>query len=177
MRGNEIADSIAKSAVDLTPTTDNFRTLYTDLKPQINKLTQAKWQRHYNDNIHNKLSQIQSTLGDLRRAFRKSRREQVIISGLRMGHTKLTHFFILKQGQQTHCLICQTLCNVKQILIECRALAIIKKGSFKPNTLTNLLENVKKLALSFFRETGMYQNYDELKSLCKQMRSCLSTKY
>ena len=51
-------------------------------------------------NVHNKLFQIQPTLGEWRPAFRKSRREQVIISWLRIGHIRLTQSFILKQEPQ-----------------------------------------------------------------------------
>ena len=36
----------------------------------------------------------------------KSRREQVVISHLRIGHTRLTHAFILKQEPQPQCLTC-----------------------------------------------------------------------
>ena len=103
--------------------------------------------------IYNKHFQIQPTLGEWRPAFRKSRREQVVISRLCIGHTRLTH-----------ALTCQTTCTVKHILIECRAFAVIRKGFFKVNSLTDLFENVKiDDALSFLREAGLYEKYDELK--------------
>ena len=91
-------DSAAKSALDLTP--DKSRIPYTDLKPTINKFLHTKWQQQWSNNIHNKLFQIQPTLGEWRSASRKSRREQVVISRLRIGHTRLTHSFILKQEPQ-----------------------------------------------------------------------------
>ena len=155
VRGNERANSAAKSALDLT--LDNFRIPYTDLKPKINKLFHAKWQQRWNKNIHNKFFQIQPILGEWRRAFRKSRREQVIISRLRIGYTRLTHSFMLKQEQQPQCLICQPPCIVKHILIESRAFALIWKYFFKVNSLIDLFENVKiDYVLSFLREIGLY---------------------
>ena len=109
-------------------------------------------------NIHNKLFQIQPTLGEWRPAFRKSRREQVVISQLCMGHTKLTHSFILKHEPQPQRLTCQTTCTVEHILIECRAFAVIRKQFFKVNSLTDLFENVKiDDVLSFLQETGLYE--------------------
>ena len=150
VRGNERADSAAKSALDLTP--DKSRIPYTDLKPTINNFLHTKWQQQWSNNIHNKLFQIQPTLGVWRPASRKSRREQVVISRLRIGHTRLTHSFILKQEPQ--CLTCQTTCTVKHILIECRTFAVIRKRFFKVNNLTDLFENVKiDDILSFLRET------------------------
>ena len=59
VRGNERADSVAKSALDLTP--DKSRIQYTDLKPTINKFLRTKWQHQWSNNIHNKLFQIQPT--------------------------------------------------------------------------------------------------------------------
>ena len=154
MRENERADSAAKSALDLIP--DKSRIPYTDLKPTINKFLHTKWQQQWSNNIHNKLFQIQPTLGEWRLASRKSRREQVVISRLRIGHTRLTHSFILKQEPQPQCLTCQTTCTVKHILIECRTFAVIRKRFFKVNNLTDLFENVKiDDILSFLRETEL----------------------
>ena len=118
VRGNERADSAAKAALDLRP--DNICIPYTDLKPQINKLFFAKWQQRWNNNINNKFFQITPTLGP---AFRKSRKEQVIISRLRISHTKLTHSFVLKQEQPSQCSTCQTPYTIKDVLVECGAFA------------------------------------------------------
>ena len=78
VNGNERADLATKLALDLSP--DNISIPYTDLKPTISKFLQTKWQQQWNNNIHNKLFQIKTTLGEWRPALRKSRREQVIIS-------------------------------------------------------------------------------------------------
>ena len=131
---------------------------YTDLKPIISKFLYKKWQQRWDMKIHNKIFQILSILGEWRPAFRTSRRKQVIISWLRIGHTRLTHVFILKQEPQPQCLMCQTICTVKHILIECRAFAVIKKRFFRVTSLTELFENVKiDDVLSFLRETGLYE--------------------
>ena len=163
VRGNERADSAAKSALDLTP--DKSRISFTDLKPTINKFLHTKWQQQWSNNIHNKLFQIQPTLGEWRSPSRKSRRKQVVISRLRIGYTRLTHSFILKQEPQPQCLTCQTTCTVKHILIECRTFAVIRKRFFKVNNLTDLFENVKiDDILSFLRETELYQKIWQLKT-------------
>ena len=107
---------------------------------------------------------IRPNLGEWSPASRKSRREQVVISRLRIGHTTLTHSFILKQEPQQQCLTRQTTCTVKHILIECRTFAVIRKRFFKVNNLTDLFENVKiDVLLSFLREIELYQKYDNLK--------------
>ena len=100
-----------------------------------------------------------SSLGEWRPAFRISRREQVTISRYHIVDTRLTHYFILEQEQQTQCLKCQTPYTVKHTLVECRAFALIRKRFFKVNSLSDLLfEDVNMDdVLSFLREIGLYQ--------------------
>ena len=136
-------------------------------KPCLNKFLHTKWQQQWSNNIYNKLFQIQPTLGKGRPVSKKSRREQVVISRLRICHTRLTHSFILKQEPQPQCLTCQTTYTVKHILIECRAFAVIRKRFFKVNNLTDLFENVKiDDILSFLRERqSCTKKYDNLKQV------------
>ena len=150
------ADSAAKLALDLSPKVISIP--YTDLKSINSKFLRKQWQQQWDMNIHNKLFQIQPTFGEWRPAFRTSRREQVVISRLRIGHTRLIHAFILKQEPQPQCLTRQTTCTVKHLLIECRAFGVIRKRFFKVTSLTELFENVKiDDVLSFLRETGLYE--------------------
>ena len=116
-------------------------------------------------NVNNKLFQIQPTLGEWRPALRASRREQVVISRLRIGHTMFTHAFILKQEPQLQCLTCQTTCTVKHILIECKAFAAIRKRFFKVTSLTEMFENIKiDDILSFLREIVLYEKIWRIKT-------------
>ena len=156
VKGNDRADSAAKSALDLTP--DKYKIPYTDMKPKINRFFQIKWQQYWNYNTHNKLFLIKPTLGDWSPIARKSRKEQVIISRLRIGHTRLTHSFLLKQEQQPQCSTCQTPCTVKHFLLECRIFAPIRKRFFNANNMKDLFEKVDMdNILSFLREVGLYQ--------------------
>ena len=116
-----------KSALDLTP--DKYNIPYTDLKSKINNiLHKKKWQQHWDKNIHNKLKPI---LGEWRPAFRKLKREQVAITRLRIGHTILTHSFLLRQKQQPQYSTCQSPCSIKHILLECKAFNSTRKRYFQ----------------------------------------------
>ena len=103
VRGNERADLAAKSVLDLIP--GKSRIPYTDMKPTINEFLHTKWQQRWS----NTLFQIQLTLGEWRQALNKSRREQVLISQLRIGQTTLTHSFKPKQEPQPQSLTGQTI--------------------------------------------------------------------
>ena len=135
--------------------------LYTGLKPTNDKFLHTKWQQQGSNSIHNKLFQIQPTLGEWRP---ESRREQVVISRLRIGHTRLTHSFILKQEPQPQCSTFQTTCTVKHILIECRNFAVIRKRFFKVYNLTDTFVNIKIDDILSLRETELYQQIWKLKT-------------
>ena len=152
---NERAGSAAKSALDLG--TDNTSIPYTDLKPQINKFFVTKWQQCWNYSINNKLLQIKPILGGWRPAFRKIRMEQVIISRLRIGHTRLTRSFILKQEQPPQFLTCQTSYTIKHIQMECGVLATTREQHFKADNMRDLIKIVNMHDVqSFLREAELY---------------------
>ena len=67
----------------------------------------------------NKLLKIKPTLGEWTPAFRNSRREEVILSRLRIGHTYFSHSFILRKEDPPECIACQEAYSVKHVLIDC----------------------------------------------------------
>lgn len=155
IRGNERADLAAKSALNLKPDTINIP--YTDFKPKINQLIHAKWQRQWNNNTNNKLYQIKPILEKWRQTPPKSRKEQVVITRIHIGHTKLTHSFILKQEQQPQCPFCQKTCTIKHLFVECRALDKDRKQYLKHNSMKKLFENnCLEEILSFLRVTRIF---------------------
>ena len=152
--GNHRTDAAAKSALDLIP--DKYNIPYTDLKPKINNFLHKKWQQRWNRNTNNEIFSVKPFLGEWRPAFRKSRKEQVTITRLRIGHSRLTHFF--KQEQQLQCSTCQTPCTIKPVLLECKVFNDTRKHYFHANTMKDLFENVHMdNVVSFLKETGLYK--------------------
>ena len=92
IKGNLRTDSAAKSTLDFV----KFKILYFNLKPKINKIF-LKCQQHGNNNIHNKFSLIKPALGEWRWSFWKSRKEQVAISWLNIGYTRLIPLYSNKR--------------------------------------------------------------------------------
>ena len=155
MIGNHRADTAAKSALDLTP--DKYNIPYTNLKPKMNNFLHKKWQQHWNRNTNNKLFQVKPFLREWRLAFWKSWKEQVTITRLRIGRSRLMHSFILKQEQQPRCSTCQMPCTIKHVL-ECKAFNDTRKHYFHANIMKDLFKNVHMDdVLSFLKEIGLYQ--------------------
>ena len=93
IRGNEAADVAAKESLDFDITASQVP--YTDLKPHINSFIANKWQERWSSCPDNKLLKIKPTLGVWPSGFRNSRKEEVVISRLRIGHTYFTHSALL----------------------------------------------------------------------------------
>ena len=62
---------------------------YTDLKSHINRFIFSKWQERWSSCRDNKLIEIKPTLSEWPLGFRKSRKEEVVLSRLRIGHTHI----------------------------------------------------------------------------------------
>ena len=118
IKGNDQADSAAKTAWKM-PTDKSFKILYTDFKIEIKNFTQNKWQLRWNNTPHNKLQTIKAEIGEWKEGYRKSHREEIILSRLCIGHTDITHPYLLKQEQPPWCEGCHTSYSVKHLLIDC----------------------------------------------------------
>ena len=81
IRGNEAADMAAKESLDQDIIVSQVP--YTNLKSHINIFISRKWSSCRD----NKLLQIKPTLGEWPPGCRRSRKEEVVLSRLRIGHT------------------------------------------------------------------------------------------
>ena len=113
IKGNEKADIAAKSAL-LLPLS-NFKLPYNDFKPIINKYLFNKWQSVSDTVVDNKLHSIKPVLSEWRPAYRMDRKEEVVPTRLRIGHSYATHSYLLKGEEQPMCMHCDALFIIKHI--------------------------------------------------------------
>jgi len=119
--GNEKADCAAKSALSLPIT--NMRFSAYDLAPHVSKFCLKEWQDIWDVCQGNKLYAIYRNVGDYQYKSSLSRRDAVIINRLRIGHTRLTHSYLLSGEDQPVCSACQSPLTVKHFLINFAAIA------------------------------------------------------
>ena len=93
---NERADSAAKAALQK----DVFNCLisYTDTYQYISQYIRDMWQREWDTAVNNKLHATKPLIGEQPSAYRSVRRDEVVLSRLRLGHSYLTHSYLLKGG-------------------------------------------------------------------------------
>ena len=126
--GNENVDQKAKDSLNVHPT--NFLLPYSIFIPIINRYIVNKWRLLWNNNAGNKLFGIKPVIGQSQPVVRNVRQEEVVLAGLRIGHTRITHSYLLKREELPYCLGCDALFTVRHFLLECGDFSHIRNKYF-----------------------------------------------
>ena len=155
IRGNEAADVAAKKSLDFNIIASQVPN--TDLKPHINSFIANKWQERWSSCPDNKLFKIKPTLGVWPSSFRNSRKEEVVLSRLRIGHTYFTHSYILRQEDPPECTACQEIYSVRHVLIDCIDLGLIRLRFYTVPDMKTLFDTISvDRILSFVNEVNLF---------------------
>jgi len=86
----------------------------------VNKYIHDKWQETWNSQTQNKLYQIYPTIPCYSTLpILYQRKEQIIYNRLRIGHTRLTHSYLIEHTDPPICTNCNQLLSIKHTLTEC----------------------------------------------------------
>ena len=158
IRGNELADALAKQALS-HPITD-FKLPFTDFKVKILQYCRFKWQSIWDNEIDNKLHCIQPELGLWPHSFQKRRREEVVLARCRIGHTHLTHTYLLRKELPPVCVACFCPLTVKHILIECVDFSFIRQRFYSASSMKDLFANTHPTKIiSFLKKIGLFYRF------------------
>ena len=135
---NETADNKAKIAI--TERRVSVRSLpYSDYFPSVDKAIRCDWQDNWNNEAPtNKPRQIKDTVGKWGTSFNKNRRWEVVLSRLRLGHTRVTHGFLMENKPPAICQFCSVPLTINHILIECQQYAQQRHRWFRVNLVIAL---------------------------------------
>ena len=154
--GNEKADAAAKSALSLPVTRKKLPA--TGMYPRITKLIFDEWQEVWDCCTGNKLHAIRPTVGYYKQKTCLSRRDTVLLNRLRIGHTRLTHSFLLSGDELPECGTCQCPLTVKHILVESFDLKNIRNKHFVASSIKDLFDNIEAYKIiDFIKETRFYK--------------------
>ena len=156
--GNEEADKAAKDA--LSREVLSFKVPFTDFKPLINNFIKNVWQQSWSDpaNHNNKLFTIKPSLGEWLPGLRTNRREEIVLTRLRIGHSHITHSYLLKREEEPQCIPCNAPLTINHILVECVDLAPTRQRYFHVDSLAALFDTVKfELVFDFLKEIHLYK--------------------
>ena len=91
-----------------------------DLRPVLKQKLMDRWQISWSATDSNKLRSIKTTVSEWHTSSRSARREEVVLTRLRIGHTLFTHSFLMRGHACPVCNKCGVPVTVRHILTECR---------------------------------------------------------
>ena len=155
--GNEKADTAAKSALSLRVTP--MKIPATDLVPRVTMLISEKWQQFWNSCTGNKLQAIRPTVGGHQSKSSLSRRDEVVINRLRIGHTRCTHSYLLTGADQlsVQLVSAHSLSSTSFFIVDCFNFNDTRNKHFVAASMEELFRtaNVHNI-LDFTKETHFY---------------------
>jgi len=128
-----------------------------DLIPRVSNYCLREWQEIWSNCVNNKLFAIYQTVGSVVHNKRLSRHESVIINRLRIGHTHLTHSYLLSGDDQRACSTCGHPLTVRHILLNCVDLQDVRRRHFSVTCLRDLFETVNShIVIDFIKYIRFY---------------------
>ena len=166
--GNERADAAARDMTDQDNPIQNSPLSHRECYSIFNTAIRNAWQTKWSGQTGNKLRAIKETITPWNTSYRRNRREEVILTRLRIGHIRATHEFLLKGEEHPTCQTCNERLTVQHILITCPNYGVIRRRVFDPGgnrpatlTLKHVLGDddfmVQKL-FQFLLQTGVARN-------------------
>ena len=146
-----MVDKQAKTSLSLEPT--SFKIPFSNFKLSINKYILDQWQTSWNNSIGDKLLEIKPIIGEHRSVVRNIRKE-VVLAQLRLGHTRVTHSYLLLGGEHPQCVGSDAPFTVRHFLLE--------RGDFANNCFH--VKNMKQLfqdihigsIMTFLRQINLF---------------------
>ena len=131
-----------------------------DLGNKINNLLQEEWQREWESepNMNNKLKRVLPKLNENHTPKGMTRRDGTVWARLRIGHSYLTHCYLLKGEPQSFCVSCNEALTINHLLTNCAEFADSRRKHYSTNTLEEVLSlgNYAHV-LSFLKEINLYK--------------------
>lgn len=156
--GNECVDLAAKNSNNLIETT-----MYThlDLSQYLKKNTINRWNQFWRNTTSplNKLREIKELPIKWEISNRSIRKEEIYITRILIGHSRLTHKHLLDKTDPPICNKCNSniVLTIKHIVTECTSLHTIRNQLGIPNNMKEALtDDSTKMnqILELFKQTG-----------------------
>ena len=153
--GNERADQLAKSAATELPPRE-CALPYHDFFPAIRLAIRSVWQQHWDAVGQNKMRRITDEIAPWKYSM-MPRRWETALCRLRIGHTRITHSYLMSNNFEPFCDDCLVPLTVEHLLVECPSLGDLRDrhlGSNRGEDGNYSLANV--LGKSACRNSGIF---------------------
>ena len=161
--GNEAADRLATRSISENLTIANESLPYRDWFPVIKAKTRLSWYDDWGNIQGNKLRMILATPEKPNSHKISNKLHSIICTRLRIGHTKLTHQYLMERREQPYCEDCIVPLTVRHALTECPSFNDIRLRIY-PHILNMDPEEILKTML-----TGPPGNHQDLTYLLQYL--------
>lgn len=156
IKGNELVDAAAKAALSHEVQTNppayiSYRDLYRNTSTYCHTL----WQESWSCQIENKLFKFMPNLKEPLPSVAFPRKEQTALTRLHIGHTYLTHSFILRKEDPPWCYGCDKVLTIRHILLECADLIEERNTHLSYQTESLVFEHPKEV-LEFCKNINIF---------------------
>ena len=138
VEGNELADRAASAVLDAVPVAPPGALPYRDYFPSFRQSLFQRWQLTWTASF-GKLREIKASIQPWASSYRRNRREETILARLRIGHSRLTHSYLLLGEPPPHCDDCVVPLTVEHILSECPTFSEQRLAAFGVDGVTHPL--------------------------------------
>ncbi|KAI5727669.1 hypothetical protein M8J77_005465 [Diaphorina citri] len=161
--GNVLVDTAANEA-HTTPDVNVQEVTADDIKSTFKRAPLAEWKNEWQATpITNKLRYIKDNVKPWSSSNRHNRREEVVLSRLRIGHTSLTHGHLMEKKDPPQCSSCMVPLTVYHILSVCPMLEDHrKKVRLRSKCLKWLLSDSDDIASQVIRFLRISKLFNKL---------------
>ncbi len=115
---------------------------YSDFRPYIWKYIRSQWQLFWDTQTGNKLHEIHPKIGLWKSSLQLSRKDQVLLTRCRIGHSRLTHSFLLNNEPVPEpvpeCVFCACPLTIRHVLLDCADLILLRQQYFNAVSISDL---------------------------------------
>ncbi|XP_055590748.1 uncharacterized protein LOC129742834 [Uranotaenia lowii] len=152
--GNEIADQLANVGTQMDP--PNQAVPSPDAIKWLKQKIKLSWSHEWNHIHDNKLREVKNSTDTWN--DRKTVSERRILTRLRIGHTRLTHEYLMEKEDPPVCIACKIPLSVKHIILNCPQYHQARVESGLADNLRQVLSNCptgEKKILTFLQKSKL----------------------
>ena len=161
IRGNERADQLAKAALNRVQLFQ-YKIPYTDYLPKVKSYIKEKWQARWDSKHRERPIKLHKIIPEIRPFYINSlsRRDEVVIHRIRIGHTRLTHKHLMENRNEPWCNFCyMDSLTVEHLLIECGHFSRTRHNHYRATDMRDLFERIPlRHIISFLKEANLYND-------------------
>ena len=158
---HDAVDLAAKQATCLPSITYKSDLPAADYKNYYRHLILKNWQNSWQNETSNKLRTIKKDPVPWATSARESRREEVILARLRIGHTRITHSHLINpySFSPPSCLYCHEDCFTAEHIFTCPTLHPLRSSLQVPSSISSALKNnpvTVSASIQYLQHTQFY---------------------